>query len=206
MAMGAGLFLLMVVSRILKSVLKFMIFFLMFWVLAIVITTIITGDIAYSVEYFSPFFARFFILIAAGFLFAFTTPPQKLAQALQKLKVPPSIIFTLTITLRYIPTLAREAESIVNALKLRGIKIKGMDLIKNPSYFYRGLIIPLIIRTIKMADEVAIAAESRGFKSNNHRSSLNDVKLGKNDYSFVFVTSILLIFVFMIDKTSLITL
>ena len=135
MAMGAGLFVLMVVSRILKSVLKFMIFFLMFWVLAIVITTIITGDIAYSVEYFSPFFARFFILIAAGFLFAFTTPPQKLAQSLQKLKVPPSIIFTLTITLRYIPTLAREAESIVNALKLRGIKIKGMDLIKKPVLF-----------------------------------------------------------------------
>lgn len=206
MALGAGLFFLMAVSRILKSVLKFMIFFLMFWVLAIVITTIITGDIAYSVEYFSPFFARFFILIAAGFLFAFTTPPQKLAQSLQKLKFPPSIIFTLTITLRYIPTLAREAESIFNALKLRGIRIKGMDLIKKPSYFYRGLIIPLIIRTIKMADEVAIAAESRGFKSNNHRSSLNDVKLGKNDYAFGIGTSIILIFILMIDNTFLITL
>lgn len=206
MALGAGLFLLMAISRILKSVFKFMIFFLIFWVLAIVITTIITGDIAYSVEYFSPFFARFFILITAGFLFAFTTPPQKLAQSLQKLKFPPSIIFTLTITLRYIPALAREAESIVNALRLRGIKISGTDLIKNPIYFYRGLIIPLIIRTIKMADEVAIAAESRGFKSNNHRSSLNNVKLGKNDYSFAVVTSIILIFVVMIDKTSLITL
>jgi energy-coupling factor transporter transmembrane protein EcfT len=57
-----------------------------------------------------------------------------------------------------------------------------------------------------MADEVAIAAESRGFKSNNHRSSLNNVKLGKNDYSFAVVTSIILIFVVMIDKTSLITL
>ena len=178
----------------------------MFWVLAIVITTLITGDITYSIEYFSPFFARFFILIAAGFLFAFTTPPQKLAQSLQKLKFPPSIIFTLTITLRYIPTLAREAESIVNALKLRGIRIKGMDLIKKPSYFYRGLIIPLIIRTIKMADEVAIAAESRGFKSNNHRSSLNDVKLGKNDYFFGIGTSIILIFILIIDNTFLITL
>lgn len=203
---GICLLTLMAISKILKSVSKFMIFFIIFWMVAILITTILTRDLAYSIGYFGLFFARFFIIISAGFLFAFTTPPQKLAQSLQKLKFPQSIIFTLTIALRYIPTLAREAESIINALKLRGIQIKGTDLIKRPSYFYRGLMIPLIIRTIKISDEVAITAESRGFKSNYHRSSLNDVKLGKNDYAFGLISSILLIFILVIDKTTLMTL
>lgn len=204
--MGTCLFALMTVSKILKSVSKFIFFFIIFWIAAILITTLITRDLSYSVSYFSPFFARFFIILSAGFLFAFTTPPHKLAQSLQKMKFPPSAIFTLTITLRYIPTLAREAESIINALKLRGIKIKGMDLIKKPSYFYRGIIIPLIIRTIKISDEVTIAAESRGFKANYNRSSLNEIKLGKNDYAFAIAASTLLIFVILIDKMSLISL
>lgn len=206
LAIGGGLLVLMALSKILKSVSKFMLFFIIFWVVAIIITTIITKDIAYSVGYFSPFFARFFIIISAGFLFAFTTTPHKLAQSLQKLKFPPSIIFTLTITLRYIPTLAREAESIINALKLRGIKIKGLDLIKRPLYIYRGIIIPLIIRTIKISDEVAISAETRGFKANYHRKSLNDVNFKKNDYIFTFTASLLLIFVMVIDKASMISL
>jgi energy-coupling factor transport system permease protein len=205
-AMGVCLFALMALSKILKSVFKFMIFFIIFWATAIIITTVITRDLAYSVGYFSPFFARFFIILSAGFLFAFTTPPSKLAQSLQKLKFPPSIIFTFTITLRYIPTLAREAESIINALKLRGIKIKGMDLIKRPSYFYRGIIIPLIIRTIKISDEVAIAAESRGFKANYQRSSLNEIKLGRNDFAFTITASTLLIFIIILDKLSLVSL
>lgn len=174
-------------SNTLTKVGKFLLIFILFCALAIFLTFIITGNLLYSMEHFTPFFLRFFVMISAGLLFAFTTSPQKLAQSLEKMKVPTSLTFTLSIAIRYIPTLAREASTIFKALKLRGVKISAWDFIRKPSYIYRGMIIPLIIRTIKLSDEIAIAAESRGFCSSKDRSSLNEVELTMKDYRFIFV-------------------
>ncbi|MDI6644039.1 MAG: energy-coupling factor transporter transmembrane component T [Methanobacteriaceae archaeon] len=187
----------MILSNTLTKVGKFLLIFILFCALAIFLTFIITGNLLYAMKHFIPFFLRFFVMISTGLLFAFTTPPQKLAQSLEKMKVPTSVTFTLSIAIRYIPTLAREASAIFKALKLRGVKISTWDFIKKPGYIYRGMIIPLIIRSIKLSDEIAIAAESRGFCISNDRSSLNEVEFGMKDYRFIlliiFISSCFLI-------------
>ncbi|GAB4316415.1 MAG: CbiQ family ECF transporter T component [Methanobacteriaceae archaeon] len=175
------------ISNTLTKVGKFLLIFILFCAMAIFLTFFISGNLLYSMEHFTPFFLRFFVMISAGLLFAFTTPPQRLAQSLEKMKIPTSVTFTLSIAIRYIPTLAREASAILKALKLRGVKISAWDFIKKPSYIYRGMIIPLIIRTIKLSDEIAIAAESRGFCSSKDRTSLNKVEFTMKDYGFIFM-------------------
>ncbi|QUH22459.1 energy-coupling factor transporter transmembrane protein EcfT [Methanobacterium alkalithermotolerans] len=200
LSIGAGLIILLTFSKTLKRVSALLGFFLIFAAAAISLTAIITRDINYALEYFSPFLARFFIIICAGLLFAFTTPPQRFAQSLQQMRIPTSITFTLGITLRYIPTLAREAESIFQSLKLRGIHLSKWDYIRRPSMIYRGIIIPLIIRSIKLSDEIAIAAESRAFKSNKSRSSLKKLTIGKNDVLFLGIMIITMGLVFYLDN------
>ncbi|MGC9516072.1 MAG: energy-coupling factor transporter transmembrane component T family protein [Methanomicrobiales archaeon] len=201
--LGASIIVMMVISRTLSKVGKFLLLFIIFCSLAVALTFLITGNFLYSLEHFTPFFLRFFVMISAGLLFAFTTPPQKLAQSLEKIKIPTSLTFTLTIAIRYIPTLAREASAIFNALKLRGVNLSAWDFIKKPSYIYRGIIIPLIIRTIKLSDEIAIAAESRGFCSTKNRSCLNDVKFTYKDYSFVLILILVSVCFLIIDMNIL---
>jgi energy-coupling factor transport system permease protein len=192
-----------VISRTFRSMIRFLLLFFTFGIIAVVILALITGNLNYSLISFSPFFARFGVMVTAGLLFAFTTSPNNLAQALEKMRFPAPLSFTLTITLRYIPTLAREAGAIMNALKLRGINLSAWDIIRRPSYLYRGMIIPLLIRTLKLSDEIAIAAESRGFNGGEGRTSLNTLKIGANDFAFAFFMVLSGFTLFIIDKSSL---
>lgn len=198
------LLILAVISRTFRSMMRFLLIFFTFGIIAVVVLALITGNLNYSLISFSPFFARFGVMVTAGLLFAFTTSPNNLAQALEKMHFPAPLSFTLTITLRYIPTLAREAGAIMNALKLRGINLSAWDIIRRPSYFYRGMIIPLLIRTLKLSDEIAIAAESRGFNGGEGRTSLNTLKIGANDLEFAFFMVLSGFTLFIIDKLSLI--
>lgn len=193
------------ISHSFRSMIKFLLFFFTFGLIAVVALALITGNLNYALVSFSPFFARFGVMITAGLLFAFTTSPNNLAQALEKMRFPAPLTFTLTITLRYIPTLAREAGAIMNALKLRGINLSVGDIIRRPSYFYRGMIIPLLIRTLKLSDEIAIAAESRGFNGGRRRSSMNTLKIGFNDLSFALFMVLSGLTLLLIDKSSLLT-
>jgi energy-coupling factor transport system permease protein len=198
------LLILAVISRTFRSMIRFLLLFFTFGIIAVVALALITGNLNYSLISFSPFFARFGVMVTAGLLFAFTTSPNNLAQALEKMRFPAPLSFTLTITLRYIPTMAREAGAIMNALKLRGINLSAWDIIRRPSYFYRGMIIPLLIRTLKLSDEIAIAAESRGFNGGKGRTSLNTLKIGANDITFVVFMLLSGFILFIIDKSSII--
>lgn len=199
------LIILAIISRTFQSMIRFLLIFFIFGLIAVVALALITGNFNYSLVSFSPFFARFGVMITAGLLFAFTTSPNNLAQALEKMRFPAPLSFTLTITLRYIPTLAREAGAIMNALKLRGIKLSAGDIIRRPNYFYRGMIIPLLIRTLKLSDEIAIAAESRGFNGGRERSSMNMLKIGLIDLSFAIFMVLSGFTLLLIDKSSLLT-
>ncbi|MFB2623901.1 MULTISPECIES: energy-coupling factor transporter transmembrane protein EcfT [Methanothermobacter] len=149
-------------SGSLRAAAPFLSFIALFWVLSVVAVFLTSGDMEYALGFLGPFFARFFILVAAGLFFAFTTSPRSLAEALRSLHVPGEIVFTLTVALRYIPALAVEASSIWDSLKLR-LNASGLSVARRPSLIYRGLIIPLIIRVVKISDEVAVAAETRAF-------------------------------------------
>ena len=148
-------------SGSLRFAAPFLSFIILFWLVSLAIIMVLSGN-PHTMGFLSLFFARFFIISAAGLSFAFTTEPQKLAESLRSVRIPGEIVFTLTVALRYIPALAVEASSIWDSLKLR-TSLSGSSIIRRPSLLYRGLIIPMIIRTVKISDEVAIAAETRSF-------------------------------------------
>lgn len=195
-----------VISRTFWRMIRFLLLFFIFGLISVVVLALITSNFNYSLVYFSPFFARFGLMVTAGILFAFTTSPNSLAQALEKMNFPAPLSFTLTITLRYIPTLAMEAGAIMNALKLRGINLSAWDIILRPSYFYRGIIIPLLIRTLKLSDEIAISAESRGFNGGKGRSSFKNLKIGANDLYFAVFMVMSCFTLLLADKSSLLSL
>lgn len=106
-------------------------------------------------------------IIAATFMaltIVLTTHSAEMIAALNRIRFPRSLSFVISVSIRFFPHLFEEAKRIILALRLRGLKIKGMpDAIKA----MRFLLVPLVINSLKTAKLVALAAEVRGFSAEN---------------------------------------
>ena len=112
--------------------------------------------------------ARFFLLLLAGSLLTLTTPPVALADATQSLLGPLERVgvpvgqatLVLSIALRFVPTLSREAEHIVAAQTARGANLENKGAIA----YARAcvpLIVPLFASALRHADNLGRAMDAR---------------------------------------------
>ena len=102
--------------------------------------------------------------------------------ALQNMHFPKGAIITLAVVFRYLPTVSDEFRSIKNTMKLRGIGLTFknimLHLIKTGEY----AIVPLIIRSMKIADELAASAMTRGLDLETKRTSYREIRLRLKDF------------------------
>lgn len=89
-------------------------------------------------------FRKLLPCVALGTPLLQTTPVRLLIQALQKWRLPQSVIISLTITVRYFPTLRQEYQSIRDAMKLRSIH--------GPIQKLEFIFVPLILSASSAAD------------------------------------------------------
>lgn len=126
-----------------------------------------------------------FLTFAA--LLTLTTPPMPLTDGLERLfspmerlRVPVRDLSMMTaIALRFVPTLAEEAESLRRAQKARGAKFGG-SLVERIRALV-PILIPLFVRSFQRAEELAVAMEARGFVAGNRRSTLHPLHWGWRD-------------------------
>jgi len=135
------------------------------------------------------FSIRFLGVVSAFSLFFMTTSADDLGLALEKIHAPYSIAFTFTTAVRLVPTMALDAQTVVDAQRSRGLELdKGnfMKRIRN----YVPILIPLIISAIRRSVELAEALEARGFGATEKRTSIVTLKMRAADYAVIFVTII----------------
>jgi energy-coupling factor transport system permease protein len=140
---------------------------------------------------------RLFVLISAFSLFFLTVHPDDLSQGLIQMKVPFSIAFALSLAVRFVPTLANEAQNIREAQMVRGLELQKGNMIKKVKNFI-PIIIPLIILSIQRAMVVAESLESRGFGAQKHRTYLHPLKMQSKDYLIIILLTGLLIFIIIV--------
>ena len=131
------------------------------------------------------------LLLAMGILFL-TTSPEELSAALVKLGVSYDIALALILTIRFIPTLAREAETIVDAQLSRGLELEKGSIIKRIKNML-PILIPLIVLSIEKTDTVAASMESRCFGAVRKRTFYKEPKFKKEDVVFVVLSSLAII-------------
>lgn len=105
--------------------------------------------------------ALFFI---PGIVFLRTTQATQMMAGLNRI-LPYRLSFLVFTSFRFVPLFAREIREITMAQRLRGARLAPRDLI-NPTNWndiFHCLMIPLIVRALKTADEAALSAEARGF-------------------------------------------
>lgn len=142
------------------------------------------------------FSIRLFLIILFTYLFSLTTNPMDLTDGLsrlfsplRKLKIPVDDLFIIIhIALRFIPTMSEQSSRILMAQRARGLnfKVKFTERIKHLS----SLIIPVILLSIKRANELALALEARWYHPGRKRTSFIKMKLKRIDFSIIAIVLI----------------
>lgn len=101
---------------------------------------------------------------------------------LKLVKFPVGVVsMTLSLSLRFIPTLLEETNKIMKAQASRGVDFSEGRL-KDKIMQIVSLLIPMFVISIKRADELANAMESRGYIVDGKRTKLDKLKLKLVDY------------------------
>lgn len=135
---------------------------------------------------------RFVVLIASFSVFFLTTSPDHLGLALQESHIPYEFCFAFTTAVRFVPVLADEAQTIMDAQKARGLELERGNLLKRVRN-YIPILIPLIVNAIRRSLELAESMESRAWGANAKRTNLYALKLKKADYLLVIISLLMLI-------------
>lgn len=126
---------------------------------------------------------RIAVAIASALLFFLTTNQAKLAATLFKLKLPFRVIYAVIATLQFIPLLAAEAETIMQAQIARGLRTEAgvLQRIKN----YLAVVIPLTLSALNKVQIRAVALESRGFSAPVKKTLIYEARFSRLDYLFL---------------------
>ncbi|BBN98326.1 energy-coupling factor transporter transmembrane component T family protein [Sporolactobacillus terrae] len=135
---------------------------------------------------------RLITLIAGCSLITYTTSLNALASGLEQLLAPlkrlhfpvNELSMTLSITLRFLPTLAEELDRIIEAQKARGAQF-GTGTILNRIRAFFPVILPLFMSAFRRAFELTNAIECRCYHGGEGRTKLHPLKLRRLDYAAV---------------------
>lgn len=134
-----------------------------------------------SLEYALAMMFRFLVLVEAFSIFFLTTSPDHLGLALEQSHVPYEFCFAFTTAVRFVPVLADEAQTIIDAQKARGLELEKGSFFKRVRN-YIPILIPLIVSAIRRSLELAEAMESRAWGAVKKRTNLYELKFNMGDY------------------------
>ena len=153
---------------------------------------------------------RLMMMICLTMILTATTKPMDLTYAfewymypLKAIRFPVSeIAMTLSIALRFIPTLLDETDRIMKAQASRGVDFQHGLLIKRMRAVI-SLIIPLFVSAIERSEELSNAMEARGYDPKAKRTKYRLLRFHWQDIiGFIFIGAIFagVLTMFIIDK------
>ena len=144
---------------------------------------------------------RVLLLILASSALTYTTTPNDLTDAIERLLKPLKFIglgnavhtmsMMMTIALRFIPTLIEETDKIMNAQKARGADLESGGIVKKVKALL-PILIPLLISAVRRAYELAEAMECRCYNGGKGRQRMKQLHMsGRDGAAFVITTACL---------------
>jgi len=142
------------------------------------------------------FSLRLVLFVAIAFLITLTSSPSELAEAftrilapLRRVRIPvQDLSLILFMAIRFIPVLYEEFEAIRNAQIIRGVRFTGSVITRIRRTL--GIIIPVFVAALQRADDLALAIEARGYRSDGDRTIYSHLRFGAREWAFGLGTSL----------------
>jgi len=126
-------------------------------------------------------FLKYLTIIPPAILLVVTTHPSEFAASLNRIGVPYTASYSISLALRYIPDIQRDYESISQSQQAR-----GLELSRKVSWWKRlkrtvPLLLPLIFSSLDRIDVISRAMELRGFGKYRKRTWYSSKPFGSAD-------------------------
>ncbi len=148
------------------------------------------------------FSMRLILFISIVFIVTMTSSPSQLSEAivwflspLRHFRFPVDDIgLILFMAIRFIPLVYEEFVTIRNAQKMRGLRFD----VSLPKKVRRtvAILIPVFIASLNRADELALALQVRGYRSNKPRTVYTHARIGSREYLFLGLTTLAVFLLF----------
>ena len=102
--------------------------------------------------------------------------------AMARLHVPRKLTIPLAVMLRYLPTIREGWHFIKDAMRLRDVSPTLWGFLKAPAMTVNCIYVPLLTAASKTADELSIAAVTRGIENPGPRTCLVVIRMRGTDW------------------------
>lgn len=135
---------------------------------------------------------RILIMVISTILLTYTTPVDDFLHFFRKLRIPHTITFIITTALRFIPTMETKARMVMDAQRARGAPL-GRGNIINRIKSYLPIMVPVIVDSIRMSENLAVGILNRGFDATKPYTVLEDIKFCRTDYILTLIGTVILV-------------
>ncbi len=110
-----------------------------------------------------------------------TTKVGEFLSAMNCIHASKKIVIPMAVMLRYVPTIREDWSFIKDAMKMRDVSPSLKGFLTHPSMTVECLYVPLMMSASKAADELTVAAVTRGIENPKPRTSLVQIGFGAAD-------------------------
>ena len=170
---------------VLYSVIYIIIAGLMFYIHHIPNTTL-----ALTIVSISYFVQKFVIAMMMIEFLKRKTSMSYVISAMQTMKFPNAVAIPFIVILRYMPTLREDYGYLKDSLKIRGIRTSGIEFFIHPIRSLEFMIVPILFRSIRVAEELSTSVLLRGIENYKNRTNIYPLKFTKIDAGYALFTVI----------------
>lgn len=145
---------------------------------------------------FVAFLGLFHKVYACGMLAGIvlsTTRVNEFLSAMHRLHAPKKLVIPLAVMLRYLPTIQEDWHAIKDAMRLRDVSPNVAGFFAHPGLTVECIYVPLMMAASKAADELSIAAITRGIENPQPRTCLVQIRCGIRDWLVMLAAVLFLV-------------
>ena len=124
---------------------------------------------------------KFVVLALLGISLSKLASMQDLLVALQAMGAPQAVLIPCMVVLRFFPTIRRDASHLMESLKTRRVLAGRGYALRHPALVCELLVVPLLMRSVRVSDELAASALVRGLGGETRPTMLHSLSFGVKD-------------------------
>lgn len=127
---------------------------------------------------------RFYPTMMMGYFMMSTTTVSEFMAAMNRMHISDKITIPAAVMFRFFPTVADEVRAIEDYMKMRGISLGG----SKPLQILEYRMVPILMCSAKIGEELSQAALSRGLKAGRHRTNICEIGFRLIDFIFIGIS------------------
>lgn len=162
---------LLIAAKMYKKAMLYIFIFAFSFICQSYLAIYINGLFKYIVVACCAIYLRFIPQIMMGYFLVSTTTVSEFTAAMKKLHISDKLIIPMSVIFRFFPTVIEEGKSINMAMKMRGIRLGGNNVISMLEY----RLVPLMTCSINIGEELSEAALTRGLGGTVKRTNVCNI-------------------------------